>query len=289
MESKPASAAIRAAHRKLSQALAVQRPGRLRRCRPGLHRGPGPGGGGGDRTAGLSGTTTATRFFPAMPRPSVNPSLWRQSTLVAKQGLYEVVEGIYQVRGLDLSNVTLRRGRHGSDRDRPAHLDGDGGRCTGPLPEHRGDRPVVAVIYTHSHVDHFGGVFGVASQDEVDAGSDRGHRARGFVEHAVSENVYAGTAMGRRAGYMYGAALARGPQGQVGAGLGQTTSTGEVGLIRADCSRSRRLARRTRSTASRSSSRWRRGPRRRRRCTSTSPGTGPCAWLKTRPTPCTTC
>jgi alkyl sulfatase BDS1-like metallo-beta-lactamase superfamily hydrolase len=85
--------------------------------------------------------------------------------------------------------------------------------------QHRGERPVSAVIYTHSHVDHFGGVFGVATQDDVDAGKVQVIAPEGFTEHAVEENVYAGTAMARRAGYMYGAALARGPQGQVGAGL----------------------------------------------------------------------
>ena len=83
----------------------------------------------------------------------------------------------------------------------------------------------------HSHVDHFGGVFGVTSEADAAAGKVQVIAPEGFVEHAVAENVYAGTAMGRRAGYMYGAALARGPQGQVGAGLGQTTSSGEVGLI----------------------------------------------------------
>ena len=97
--------------------------------------------------------------------------------------------------------------------------------------DHRGERKVVAVIHTHSHADHFGGVFGVTNQEEVDSGAVQIIAPEGFVEHAVSENVYAGTAMGRRAGYMYGAALERGPQGAVGAGLGQTTSTGDIGLI----------------------------------------------------------
>jgi alkyl sulfatase BDS1-like metallo-beta-lactamase superfamily hydrolase len=90
---------------------------------------------------------------------------------------------------------------------------------------------VTGVIYTHSHVDHFGGVRGVVDQADVDAGTVPILAPAGFVEHAVAENVYAGTAMGRRAGYMYGAALARGPQGALGAGLGQTTSTGTVTLI----------------------------------------------------------
>ncbi|MFF1633842.1 alkyl/aryl-sulfatase [Leifsonia sp. NPDC058248] len=162
---------------------------------------------------------------------SVNPSLWRQSILVAKQGLYEVVEGIYQVRGLDLSNITFVEGATGVIVIDPLISTETASAALGLYRAHRGDRPVVAVIYSHSHVDHFGGVFGVASEADVKAGRIQVLAPEGFVEHAVSENVYAGTAMSRRAGYMYGAVLDRGPQGQVGAGLGQTTSSGEVGLI----------------------------------------------------------
>ncbi len=162
---------------------------------------------------------------------SVNPSLWRQSILVARQGLFEVVEGIYQVRGLDLSNITFVETDNGVIVIDPLISTETAAAALGLYREHRGDRAVVAVIYTHSHIDHFGGVFGVASVAEVEAGKIAIIAPEGFVEHAVAENVYAGTAMSRRAGYMYGAALARGPRGQVGAGLGQTTSAGEVGMI----------------------------------------------------------
>ena len=89
----------------------------------------------------------------------------------------------------------------------------------------------MAVIYTHCHIDHFGGVFGMVSQDDVDSGEVQVVAPDGFLEHAIAENVYAGTAMSRRSAYMYGASLARGPQGQIGAGLGQSTSTGEPGII----------------------------------------------------------
>ena len=170
-------------------------------------------------------------FLTGEAPATVNPSLWRQSTLVAKQGLFEVVEGIYQVRGLDLSNMTIVEGDTGLIVIDPLISTETAAAALALYREHRGDRPVVAVIYTHSHVDHFGGVFGVATQDDVDAGKVQVIAPEGFTQHAVEENVYAGTAMARRAGYMYGAALARGPQGQVGAGLGQTTSTGEIGLI----------------------------------------------------------
>ncbi|MBV8964849.1 MAG: MBL fold metallo-hydrolase [Mycobacteriaceae bacterium] len=163
---------------------------------------------------------------------SVHPSLWRQSMLAAKQGLYEVVEGIYQVRGFDISNVTFVETDHGIIVIDPLISTEVAAAALQMYREHRGgDRPVVAVIYTHSHVDHFGGVHGVASQADVDAGKVSVLAPEGFIEHAVQENVYAGTAMTRRATYMYGTLLARGPQGQVGCGLGQATSTGQVGVI----------------------------------------------------------
>jgi alkyl sulfatase BDS1-like metallo-beta-lactamase superfamily hydrolase len=162
---------------------------------------------------------------------SVNPSLWRQSKLVAKQGLYEVVEGIYQVRGLDLSNITFVEGDTGVIVIDPLISTETAAAALGLYRTHRGEREVVAVIHTHSHVDHFGGVFGITSVEDAASGKVQIIAPEGFVEHAVSENVYTGTAMSRRAGYMYGAVLERGPLGQVGAGLGQTTSSGEVGMI----------------------------------------------------------
>ncbi|WP_445167530.1 alkyl/aryl-sulfatase [Mycolicibacterium sp. Dal123E01] len=170
-------------------------------------------------------------FLTGDAPPSVHPSLWRQSTLAAKQGLYEVVEGIYQVRGLDLSNISFIEGDTGIIVIDPLVSTETAAAALALYRAHRGDRPVVAVIYTHSHVDHFGGVLGVTTQADVDAGKVTILAPEGFTEHAVQENVYAGTAMARRAGYMYGAVLERGPQGQVGCGLGQTPSTGEVAII----------------------------------------------------------
>jgi linear primary-alkylsulfatase len=167
------------------------------------------------------------------PAPtSVHPSLWRQSTLAAKQGLYEVVPGIYQVRGFDISNITFVEGDTGIIVIDPLVSTEVAAAALALYRTHRGgDRPVVAVIYTHSHVDHFGGVLGVTSQADVDAGAVAVLAPEGFTEHAVQENVYAGPAMTRRATYMYGTLLARGPQEQVGCGLGQTPSTGEVAII----------------------------------------------------------
>lgn len=170
-------------------------------------------------------------FLAGEAPPTVNPSLWRQSRLVAMQGLYEVVENIYQVRGFDLSNLTFVEGQRGVIVIDPLISTETAAAALALYREHRGERPVTAVIYTHSHVDHFGGVKGVTTQEAVDAGEVVVLAPAGFVEHAVAENVYAGGAMSRRAGYMYGAALDRGVAGQVGGGLGQTTSTGTVTLI----------------------------------------------------------
>jgi alkyl sulfatase BDS1-like metallo-beta-lactamase superfamily hydrolase len=156
---------------------------------------------------------------------TANPSLWRQSQLCAKQGLFEVTDGIYQVRGLDLSNMTLVEGDEGVIVIDPLISKETAAAALALYRDHRGDRPVTAVIYTHAHVDHFGGVHGV-HRDGVPIVA-----AHGFVESAVAENVYAGGAMSRRAEYMYGAKLAKGPAGQIGTGLGQTTSLGSIGLI----------------------------------------------------------
>ncbi|OBF15434.1 alkyl sulfatase [Mycobacterium kubicae] len=167
------------------------------------------------------------------PAPaSVHPSLWRQSTLAAKQGLYEVVPGIYQVRGFDISNISFVEGETGIIVIDPLVSTEVAAAALALYRTHRGGaRPVVAVIYTHSHVDHFGGVLGVTSQADVDAGKVAVLAPEGFTAHAVQENVYAGPAMLRRATYMYGSLLPRGPQEQVGCGLGQIPSSGEVAII----------------------------------------------------------
>lgn len=164
--------------------------------------------------------------------PSVNPSLWRQSQLNTRQGLYEVAPGIYQLRGLDLSVMTVVEGATGVIVIDPLISKETAAAGLGLYRAQRGaDRPVVAVVYSHSHVDHFGGVLGVTTVDDVEAGRCAVIAPSGFMEEAVAENVYAGTAMTRRATYMYGAALPKGPMGSVGAGLGQTTSLGDKGLI----------------------------------------------------------
>ena len=162
---------------------------------------------------------------------TVHPSLWRQAQLCTRQGLYEVVEGIYQVRGLDISNATFVEGDTGVIVIDPLVSTETAAAALALYRQHRGDRRVVAVIYTHSHADHFGGILGVVTPAEVAAGTVPILAPEGFLEHAVAENVYAGTAMARRAAYMYGIALDRGPGGQVSSGLGQVPSTGEVAII----------------------------------------------------------
>ncbi|QNN51827.1 alkyl/aryl-sulfatase [Nocardioides mesophilus] len=170
-------------------------------------------------------------FLDGEPPTTVNPSLWRQSQLLTRHGLFEVVPGIYQVRGLDLSVMTLVEGEAGVIVIDPLISCETAAAGLALYRRHRGERPVTGLVYTHSHADHFGGAKGVTTQADVDAGRVPVLAPEGFLEHAISENVHAGTAMARRAGYMYGAALERGPHGQVGAGLGQTTSTGTVSLI----------------------------------------------------------
>ena len=162
---------------------------------------------------------------------TVNPSLWRQSTLNARDGLFEVVPGIYQVRGMDLSNISFVEGTTGVIVIDPLVSAECAAAALALYRHHRGDRRVTGVIYTHSHVDHFGGVRGVVDQADVDSGAVPILAPEGFVGHSIAENVYAGTAMSRRAGYMYGALLPRNAASAVGAGLGQTASAGTVTLI----------------------------------------------------------
>ncbi|GES66599.1 alkyl/aryl-sulfatase BDS1 [Aspergillus terreus] len=172
------------------------------------------------------------KFLDAESPDTANPSLWRQSRLAHLDGLYLVTEGIYQVRGLDLSNTTIIEGDEGIIVTDPLTSKETGAAALALYQEHRGtDRLVKAIIYTHSHVDHFGGVRGFITEDEVDTRGVKILAPEGFLEHAVSENVFTGTSMSRRAAYMYGAALHQGPRGQIGAGLGQTVSTGTVTLI----------------------------------------------------------
>jgi alkyl sulfatase BDS1-like metallo-beta-lactamase superfamily hydrolase len=170
----------------------------------------------------------AYSYLDAECPDTVNPSLWRQAQLCAKHGLFEVTTGIYQVRGMDISNMTIIEGDTGVIVIDPLISAETAAASLALYRRNRGNRPVTGVIYTHSHADHFGGVKGVLPDGP---GRVPILAPEGFLEHAVSENVYAGSAMNRRATYMYGVNLDRSPTGQVSTGLGIATSAGSVGLI----------------------------------------------------------
>jgi len=162
---------------------------------------------------------------------TVNPSLWRQSQLINTSGLFKVTDRIYQVRNYDLSNMTIIEGDSGIIIADPLISQETAKAALDLYFEHRPKKPVVAIIYSHSHVDHYGGVKGVVSEDDVKNGKVKIYAPKGFLDSAVEENVLAGNAMSRRATYMYGNLLPPDPKGQIGTGLGMTTSTGTVTLI----------------------------------------------------------
>ncbi len=162
---------------------------------------------------------------------TVNPSLWRQAQLINIGGLFNVTDGVYQIRNLDLSNMTIIEGKTGITVIDPL-VSAETAKVGMDLYyKNRGKKPVVAVIFTHSHVDHYGGVRGVVNEADVASGKVKIYAPAGFMKEAVSENIMAGNAMSRRASYMYGNLLKPDVKGQVGAGLGTTTSAGTVTLI----------------------------------------------------------
>ena len=168
----------------------------------------------------------------AGPTPdTVNPSLWRNAQLVSEAGLFAVVPGIWQVRGYDLSNMTLIRGKTGLVVVDPLTTVETARAAMALARRHIGDLPVAAVIYTHSHIDHFGRVRGIVEEADVKAGKVRIYAPDGFMAHATSENVIAGPAMGRRAVFMFGNMLERGPEGIVSAGIGPVVAGGTYSLI----------------------------------------------------------
>lgn len=170
-------------------------------------------------------------FIKGEAPDSVNPSLWRQEKLNNAAGLFKVTEGIWQVRGYDLANMTLVAGKTGWIVIDPL-LSAEVARTTLEFAmQQLGRKPVVAVIYTHSHADHFGGVRGVIDEADVKAGKVQVIAPDGFMDHAVAENVLAGNAMTRRAHYQFGAPLAFADRGAVGSGLGKALSLGTLGLI----------------------------------------------------------
>lgn len=162
---------------------------------------------------------------------TVNPSLWRNAQLNMRYGLFEVSKGIYQVRGYDLSNITFIAGETGWIVFDPLVSAEPARAALELVTAELGERPVRAVIYSHTHVDHYGGAPGIADPADVRAGRVEVIAPAGFMEHVISENVTAGNAMSRRALFQFAPMLPRGPRGVVGAGLGQAYSLGTIGLI----------------------------------------------------------
>ena len=176
--------------------------------------------------------TQRYEFVKGDPPATVNPSLWREQKLNTAAGLFKVVDGIYQIRGYDMANMTLVEGASGWIVIDTLFTE-DVARAGLKLAMEtlKSSKPVVAVIYTHSHADHFGGVRGVVDEADVRSGKVKVIAPEGFMDNAIAENVLAGNAMTRRANYMYGISLPANDKGSVGTGLGMTLSNGAPGLI----------------------------------------------------------
>ncbi len=172
-------------------------------------------------------------FLDAADAPaSVNPSLWRQARLNRIHGLFEVVPGaIWQVRGYDISVMTIVRGQSGYIIIDPLTAEETAAAAWQLAMAHLPQLPIRAVIFTHSHSDHFGGVGGIITREQALRDGIRIIAPHGFSEEAVAENVLAGTAMGRRATYMFGTFLAPGPRGQIDTGLGPRLPAGTIGYM----------------------------------------------------------
>ncbi|EBV9453271.1 MBL fold metallo-hydrolase [Salmonella enterica subsp. arizonae serovar 18:z4,z23:-] len=162
---------------------------------------------------------------------TINPSLWRQSQLNGISGLFKVTDRMYQVRGQDISNITFIEGKTGLIVIDPLVTAGAAKASLDLYYQNRPHRPIVAVIYTHSHTDHYGGVKGIVSEEEVKSGKVQIIAPEGFMEEAISENVLLGNIMSRRALYSYGLLLPHTPQGNIGNGLGVTLTTGLPTII----------------------------------------------------------
>lgn len=162
---------------------------------------------------------------------TVNPSLWRNTQLNHLYGLFEVADGIYQVRGYDMTNITFIKGDTGWIVFDPLMSTECSAAAMQLVNENLGERPVTAVVMSHPHVDHYGGIKGIISEEEVASRNIPIIVPEGFEEHAVSENVYAGNAMGRRAGYQYGTILDDSATGSMSIGIGMGQSTGTISYI----------------------------------------------------------
>jgi len=182
--------------------------------------------------AGGSPRTLADWAFLEGEAPdTVNPSLWRQAQLNNRAGLYQVAPGIHQLRGFDLANITLIDGEKGWIVVDPLTTESTARDALAFARAHLGDKPVTAVIFTHSHADHFGGVLGILSAEEAAARSVPIVAPAGFIDASTKENLLAGPAMLRRVAFVYGQSLAVGPEGNVGIGLGKALGVSKAGVL----------------------------------------------------------
>lgn len=224
-----ASAHTAAVHAAVAARLELADPAAMEDARRGFIAAPS------GRILGADGNTVwdfdAFGFLAGDSPATVNPSLWRQAQLNNQVGLFKVTEGIWQLRGFDLANMTLIEGRTGwivvdtlTSRETAA-------AALRFARQHLGDKPVSAIVFTHSHADHFGGALGVLDAAEAEARGIPIVAPAGFIEEATSENILVGTAMARRSLYMYGDRLPRSPEGLVDNGLGKAVAYGSLGIL----------------------------------------------------------
>ncbi len=173
----------------------------------------------------------AYKFVEGKAPPTVNPSLWRHAVLNAQIGLFKVTDGIWQVRGFDIANMTLVEGKTGWVVVDPLTARESAAAALAFARKHLGDRPVSAIVFTHSHADHFGGALGIVSAQEAAERKLPIVAPEGFIEESTSENVLVGTAMARRSMYQFGKNLERSAKGNVDTGLGKSVAYGTVGIL----------------------------------------------------------
>ena len=230
MKQKPASDATKAAHEKVLARLPFENTKDFELASRGLLKRP-------DElviknTEGnVVWDMTGLEYLDGERPHTVNPSLWRQAQLNALYGLFEVKEGIYQVRGYDLANVTFIRGDTGWIVVDPLTATETMKAAKELVDSHFGELPVKAILATHSHADHFAGIRALANEDDLNSGRIRFVAPEHFIKEVSSENVIAGNAMGRRAGYMFGNLIPRDPQGSIDSGLGKGVAFGSITLL----------------------------------------------------------
>ena len=184
-----------------------------------------------DADGNITWSQDAYAFLDQSAPNTVNPSLWRNTQLNHIYGLFEVIDGIYQVRGYDMSNITFIKGDTGWIVYDPLMTVECAQAAYELVKENLGDYPIKAILYSHSHVDHYGGVCGIVTEEQVAEEGILIIAPEGFEEHAVSENVYAGNAMSRRANYQYGVLLQPGETGSLCIGIGMGQSKGVTSYI----------------------------------------------------------